>query len=79
MYYTWFNSTCYHPPARKTWPVWHGGQEFPQAVLPGGRRGGGGQIEITPRARTYGVTQWRRFLLASPLGMLANGWTRIIC
>ena len=26
-------------------------------VLPGGR--GAGQIEITTRARTYGVTQWR--------------------
>ena len=61
MGYAWFNSTCYHPPPGhtpgKTQPVWPGGREFPQAVLPGGR--GAGQIIITTRARTYGVTQWR--------------------
>ena len=56
----WFNSTCYHPPPPppgKTQPVWPGGREFPQAILPGCR--GVGQIEITTRARTYGVTQRR--------------------
>ena len=42
-----------HTPG-KTRPVWPGGREFPQAVLPGGR--GAGQIEITTHARTYGVT-----------------------
>ena len=45
-----------HTPG-KTQLVWPGGREFPQAVLPRGR--GAGQIEITTRARTYGVTQWR--------------------
>ena len=45
-----------HTPG-KTHPVWPGGREFPQVVLPGGR--GAGQIKTTTRARTYGVTQWR--------------------
>ena len=40
-HYAWFNSTCYHPPPGhtpgKTRPVWPGGREFSQAVLPGGR------------------------------------------
>ena len=45
-----------HTPG-KTQPVWPGGREFAQAVLPRGR--GKGQIKITTRARTYGVTQWR--------------------
>ena len=48
-----------HTPG-KTQLVWPGGREFPQAVLPGGGGGGeAGQIEITTRARTYEVTQWR--------------------
>ena len=41
-----------HTPG-KARPVWPRGREFPEAVLPGGR--GAGQIEITTRARTYGV------------------------
>ena len=60
-----------HTPG-KTRPVWPGDREFPQAVLPGGREAG--QIEITTRAKTYEVTQWRlttrkrpRFSLASTI------------